>query len=183
MTAVQRVRVPASLAYAILYLYAVTPTVVWILPGLTLVLMGLVLRLWASGYLQKFQGLTVSGPYRWTRNPLYLGSFLFGLGFSIAGSQLWILVLYILVFPALYLPVIRAEERELEGLGDSYKAYRAAVPAFLPRPWYRRALPVDLGSAECGRFRWCQLMENREYRAVVVALVLVAAVVIKMQNA
>ncbi len=181
MTAIQRVRVPASICYAILYLYWAMPTLVWLGPGLVLVLLGLVLRLWAAGHLKKFQGLTVSGPYRRTRNPLYLGSFLIGLGFTVAGAQPWLIGPFLLIFFALYLPVIRMEEREMEGLGDSYKAYRAAVPRFFPLPGSRRVLPPELTLAEGREFQWGRVISNREYRAVVWALIIAAAVLIKIQ--
>ena len=183
MTTVQRVRVPASILYAILYLYWGIPKPGWLGYGLVLVLIGLVLRVWAAGHLKKFQGLTVSGPYRRIRNPLYLGSFLIGLGFTVAAAQPWLIGLFLLIFFALYLLVIRMEEREMEGLGDSYKAYRAAVPRFFPLPGSRRALPPELTSAEGREFRWGRVISNREYRAVVWALILAAAVLIKIQLA
>ena len=179
MTTVQRVRVPASILYAILYLYFAKPELVWLGPGLLLVLMGLALRMWAAGHLKKFQGLTISGPYRRTRNPLYLGSFLIGLGFTVAGAQLWLIGLFLLIFSALHFPVIRMEEREMEGLGDSYRAYRAAVPCFFPLPG--RRLPSELTPAEEREFRWATVTSNREYRAVVWALILAAAVLIKFR--
>ncbi len=151
-------------------------------PGLVLVGLGLVLRIWATGHLEKFQGLTVSGPYRWIRNPLYLGSFLIGLGFTVAGGQLWLIGLFLLIFLALHLPVIRMEERELKGLGAAYEAYRASVPRLLPLPGSRRVLPQELASA--GRdFQWERVISNREYRAVVWALIVAAAILIKMQLA
>ncbi len=180
MTTVQRVRVPASIVYAILYLYWATPELAWLGPGLVLVLMGLALRVWATGHLKKFQGLTVSGPYRWIRNPLYLGSFLIGLGFTVAGAQPWLIGLFLLIFLALHLPVIRLEERELKGLGDSYEAYRAAVPRFFPLSGSGRVLPPELTS-EGREFQWERVISNREYRAVVWALIVAAAILIKMQ--
>ncbi len=180
MTTVQRVRVPASILYAILYLYWAMPKLVWLAPGLALVLMGLVLRVWATGHLKKFQGLTVSGPYRRTRNPLYLGSFLIGLGFTVAGAQPWLIGLFLLIFFALHLPVIRMEERELKGLGDDYEAYRAAVPRFLPLPGSRCELSPELASA-AREFQWGRVLSNREYRAVVWALIVAAAILIKME--
>jgi len=183
MTTVQRVRVPASILYAILYLYCSMPKLVWLGPGLVLVLLGLVLRVWAAGHLKKFQGLTVSGPYRRTRNPLYLGSFLVGLGFTVAGAQPWLIGLFLLLFFALYFPVIKMEEREMEGLGDSYKAYRAAIPRFLSLPGRRRVLPPEATAAEGREFQWERVISNREYRAVVWALILGSAILIKFQLA
>ena len=180
MTTVQRVRVPASILYAALYLYWATPRLAWLGPGLVLVLMGLALRVWATGHLKKFQGLTVSGPYRWIRNPLYLGSFMIGLGFTLAGAQPWLIGLFLLIFFALHLPVIRMEERELKGLGDAYKTYRAAVPRFFPLPGSRRALPSELTS-EGREFQWGRVISNRDYRAIVWALIIAAAILIKMQ--
>ena len=95
MTTIQRFRVPVGFAYALVYLYFAAPRPVWFWAGMLLALVGLAIRIWAAGCLRKFEQLTLSGPYLWSRNPLYLGSFLIGLGFTLAGAQLWLLVVFL----------------------------------------------------------------------------------------
>src|SRR6476660_9023002 len=90
-----RIRVPAGFVFAALYLYFSTPSSwsLWI--GGSLAFVGIVIRAWATGHIRKNDELTVSGPYALTRNPLYLGSFIIGMGFSIAGGNL--------IIPAVFL--------------------------------------------------------------------------------
>ena len=107
MTSVQRIRVPAGFVFAAIYLYFSQPTIDFLLAGLALAAAGLALRLWASGHLEKGTRLAARGPYRWTRNPLYLGSFLMGLGFTLAAVNVWLLGLLLFHFLLIYIPVIR----------------------------------------------------------------------------
>ena len=82
----------------------------------------------------KNSSLATSGPYAYTRNPLYLGNFLLGVGFTI-GSGWWPLgVLFAVLFLGIYLPVMRVESETLIQLfGESYQAYARGVPLFFPR--------------------------------------------------
>src|SRR5689334_19238126 len=80
-------------------------------PGLAVILCGELLRIWAAGHLKKEEILTTGGPYRFIRNPLYLGSLLIGLGFFLISDSYWILLLIALYFLISYIPVIRYEER------------------------------------------------------------------------
>lgn len=129
-------------------------------------LAGLAIRIWAAGHLRKHVALTVSGPYRFTRNPLYFGSFVMGLGFTLASGRLWIPALFLGLFLTVYLPVMRAEVHELESwYGERFRRYTRQVPLFIPsiRPAGRPAQ---------GRFSWAQVRKNREYNAVLGYLLL-----------
>ena len=99
----------------------------------------------------------MSGPYACTRNPLYLGSALMGAGFALAGGS-WILALACLVlFAAIYWPVIRREEEYLRcEFGEVYDRYAQRVPLFLPR--FRRPAGGE-------KFQWKQYRKNHEYEA------------------
>src|SRR5437588_11900332 len=89
----QRWRVPLGFACAGLFLLLAKPMPLTLAAGGAVALAGLALRAWASGHIRKNARLAVSGPYAYTRNPLYLGSFILGLGFTIAASSsLWLLV-------------------------------------------------------------------------------------------
>ena len=65
------------------------PQIKWLVCGVAIAVLGLVVRGYAAGHLRKHQKLATSGPYAFTRNPLYLGSVLLAAGFSVA-SHSWI---------------------------------------------------------------------------------------------
>ncbi len=122
--------------------------------------MGLLLRAYAAGHLRKHKQLATSGPYAYTRNPLYLGSVLLGAGFSVA-SHSWIstalLAAYLMVF---YPAVIRREQAELKTLyGDAFVEYASRVPAFWPRLSPARSMGERFSSA--------LYRQNREYEAAI----------------
>lgn len=165
MTVVQRIRVPAGLAFGfLLFVFAQPrPDLLWI--GMPVAALGAGIRLWASGHLDKWRGVARTGPYRLTRNPLYLGSFLAGLGFAVAAAELWLLVVYLVLFPGVYWPVILREEREmLSHYGDDYAGYAAGVPRFCP---VRFPSLIPAGPGTIARFQWKLFLRNREYRFLV----------------
>ncbi len=165
MTLVQRIRVPAGLAFGILlFVFAQPrPDLFWL--GMPLAAAGASIRLWASGHLDKWRGLARSGPYQLTRNPLYLGSFLAGLGLTVAAAELWLLLAYLVLFPGIYWPVVLREEREmLSHYGSDYAAYAATVPRFCP---LRFPGPTGAGSGTATRFQWKLFLRNREYRFLI----------------
>jgi protein-S-isoprenylcysteine O-methyltransferase Ste14 len=130
--------------------------------GVAIAILGLILRGYAAGYLRKHQRLATSGPYAFTRNPLYLGSAFLAAGFAVA-SHSWISTLLLAVYLAIFYPaVIRREQAELEAhYGASFLEYASRVPAFWPRlPPARAATPEP---AE--RFSWPLYLKNREYEA------------------
>lgn len=177
MTSIQRIRVPAGFLFAVAYVYFARPTWGWWTVGALLAGAGLLLRLWASGHLVKWERLAVSGPYRHTRNPLYLGSFLMGLGFTVASAQPWLVGVFVILFFLIYIPVMRREEDELEqAYPHKFQAYRREVPFFLPRPGaeYGRAHGAS------GNFRWQRVISNREYQAATGYLLVLSVLVAKM---
>jgi hypothetical protein len=147
------------------------------LAGGVIAAVGLVLRALAAGHLVKNQTLAMSGPYAYTRHPLYLGSALVGAGFALAGGS-WVLgAAFVVLFPAIYWPVMRREEEFLRRqFGETYERYAQQVPLFIPR-WRRaglgrtsQAAPLDRGAAfprasRGGAFQWKQYWKNREYEA------------------
>ena len=106
----RRIRVPLGFLFAIVYFWLARPT--WRLLGVggALVILGLLVRALASGHVRKNEALATSGPYAHTRNPLYLGSLTIGIGFAVAARSWWVGILLVLMFFAIYLPVIRSEE-------------------------------------------------------------------------
>ncbi len=159
-TWIQRWRVPLGFLCAALFILFARPRPILLLVGAAISLVGLLLRAWASGHLRKNDALAISGPYAHTRNPLYLGSFIMGLGFTLASGRWPLAILFIALFLGIYLPVMRVESATLSQLfGKSYEAYASAVPLFLPRvtAWRNEELGV--------RFDRSLYMKYREYRA------------------
>ena len=159
-TWIQRWRVPLGFLCAALFVLFAKPRPLTLALGAPISLVGLLLRAWASGHLRKNDALATTGPYAHTRNPLYLGSFIMGLGFTIASGRWWLGVLFVALFLGIYLPVMRVESATLSGLfGESFEAYAAAVPMFLPRVTRYRAAPAAQA------FDQKLYLRYREYRA------------------
>ncbi len=104
--------------------------------GLPLLAAGLAIRLWAAGYLVKDKALALSGPYRYVRHPLYLGTLLAAVSIPLLLHSAWLgLALLLVVIPAYSWQII-SEEKGLDRIfGEAYRDYRRHVPALLPRPW------------------------------------------------
>jgi protein-S-isoprenylcysteine O-methyltransferase Ste14 len=162
-TWMQRWRVPLGFLCAALFLYLARPRPVTLAVGGALAVCGLLLRAWASGHIRKNDRLAISGPYAYTRNPLYLGSFIMGLGFMFAAGHYWWLLggIFMLLFLGIYLPVMRVESATLAELfGTEYARYAEAVPLFLPR-----LTPYRAGADAAVKFDAALYVRYREYRA------------------
>ena len=130
---VVRRRVPLGFAAGAVFFLFARPTAVDIFWGLWPALAGAALRAWASGTIVKNEELTTDGPYRLTRNPLYVGNFLMGLGVAVMGGRLWLVGLFLLVFVPVYHALVRKEEKRLvERYGDYFFSYCKEVPRFIP---------------------------------------------------
>jgi len=139
----------------------------WI--GGAFVLAGLAVRAWAAGVLAKDRELAVSGPYAFTRNPLYLGSLLLGMGAAVAGGRPLFGVVFLGYFALAYGAVMAHEQAGLEvRFRDGYRDYRDSVPGFLPRFSPYRP-PPGLGIETRG-FSLARYMHNREYEAALGAI-------------
>ncbi len=178
----QKIRVPVGSAFGVLCLYFSHPFPSLFYPGMVLVGLGLGIRVWASGHLEKSLKLATGGPYRWTRNPLYFGSFLVGLGFSLAGCQTWLVLLLIVLFITIYVPVMRREEEELLAFGSDYESYRHTVPFFVPRFGKSNAACPQSEPDRYSDFQWRRIILNHEYRAAAGCLILAVMVFLKMQG-
>lgn len=162
-----RLRVSLGWALGILVLYLARPTLGSMALGLPLVALGEIVRLWASGHIEKTQVLATGGPYAHTRNPLYVGSVLLALGLALAAASLGVALAVIAYFAAFYPSVMREEAEFLRRkFPEEYAAWEAAVPAFLPR--------LTAGGPRRSRFSWERVRVNKEWRTAV-ALPLVAA--------
>ena len=169
----QRWRVPLGFACAALFLLFARPNVWTLIVGGGVALPGLALRAWASGHLRKNETLATSGPYAYTRNPLYLGSFLIGLGFTIAAGQVLLIVIFLIMILGIYLPVMRVESATLAELfGKKYARYAKEVPLLFPRlSAYRKQSGI--------KFDRTLYLRYREYRAAIGIVIAWALLVLK----
>ncbi len=171
-----RYRVPLGFVLAAIYLLRARPTPASLALGLPLAFCGLALRAASAGHIEKNARLTTSGPYRWTRNPLYLGSLLLAAGFLWVARDWLIAVLVAALLWGIYLPVIRREEGFLQSrFGAEFNAYCGAVPRFWPRRRSAAGLP---GPAAV--FSWRRYWRHREYNALLGYLLVTLALLVKM---
>ncbi len=111
----------------------------------------------------------VWGPYAYTRNPLYLGSFVIGLGAVAAGGRLWFALVFAVFFAFAYGQAMVQEERTLEQrFGARYRRYAQAVPNFVP--WRRRYRSPDGFGGKRRSFSLARYKRNKEYEAALGAL-------------
>jgi protein-S-isoprenylcysteine O-methyltransferase Ste14 len=122
---IARLRVPLGFVFAALALWLAAPTPRTLQIGLAIALAGEAIRVWAAGHLEKSREVTASGPYAFTRHPLYLGSSVMGLGLAIAAGSAMVAILVVAYLAVTLTAAIRTEERHLtEKFGDRYPAYR-----------------------------------------------------------
>ncbi len=143
--------------------------------SLLLVIPGVWLRGYASGYVKKNAEITMTGPYAYTRNPLYLGSMLIAFGFALAARSLWIAIVLAALFAVIYVPVIRSEEAFLRSKFAGYDAYAEQVPRLIPR--LRPGIAID---SEDGGFSGALYRKHREYNALIGASAIYAALILKL---
>lgn len=169
----QRIRVPLGFLFTIVFVIFARPTPLSLSIGIGFMIVGLLIRGWASGHIKKAETLAVTGPYAFTRNPLYLGSFVLGVGFTAASNVWWLAALFSLLFIGIYLPVMRVEDGDMQSIfGEDFEEYRRHVPLFVPRlvPWKKMS----------GKFDFRLYLRYREYRAAIGGGVAVAALAAKV---
>jgi protein-S-isoprenylcysteine O-methyltransferase Ste14 len=153
-----RLRVPLGFLFGAAVLYLAQPTWPSIALGAIVGLCGQGIRLWAAGHLEKSREVTRSGPYRFTRHPLYVGSSIMAAGVVIASASLAVTVIVFLYMAATIAAAIRTEEAFLrDRFGDQYAAYAESRAPVMPR-----------------RFSLERAWRNREYRAVMGFLLAIA---------
>lgn len=179
----RRIRVPLGFVTAALFLFECAhraPHPIAIAWSLLLVLPGLALRAAASGTVKKNRELTVTGPYAYTRNPLYLGSTMIAAGFAVALLSWLVAVVLAVGFAVIYIPVIFGEERFLRSTFPAFDAYCRSVPRFFPRFTPARlsqTAPSATGRDEVtsdapGGFSLALYRMHREYNAALGAALL-----------
>jgi protein-S-isoprenylcysteine O-methyltransferase Ste14 len=125
-----------SIGVAMIPVYALLahPQLALFAAGAVLVLLGVLVRLYASGYIVKNKALATAGPYSLVRHPLYTGNLLLLLGFTAANGTGWAVLLSAAFWWFYYPPTIDYEDRKLRRLfGEDCAAWQATVPAVIPR--------------------------------------------------
>jgi protein-S-isoprenylcysteine O-methyltransferase Ste14 len=155
---IARLRVTIGFVCAIAVLWLARPTRQSLVAGAVVAIIGEAIRVWAAGHLEKGREVTTSGPYAFTRHPLYLGSTIIGVGLAVACAN-WIVAVLVLAYLAITLTAaIRTEETHLtEKFGGVYPAYRDGRSV-----------------AERRRFSFARAIRNREYRAIAGLLAVIA---------
>jgi protein-S-isoprenylcysteine O-methyltransferase Ste14 len=145
-----RRRVALGFVFAAAVVYFARPTWPSLAAGAAIALVGQGLRLWAAGHLEKSREVTTSGPYQFTRHPLYLGSSIMALGVAVGCRSLLVAGVVALYMGATITAAIRSEEAFLrERFGDAYDAYAESR-----------------GPRVARRFSWARAWRNKEYRAM-----------------
>lgn len=171
-TIARRIRVPLGFGFAVVYLWLAQPALFSLVVGAGLMVSGLLVRGLASGHVQKNQELTTSGPYAYTRNPLYLGSCILAAGAAVAARSWWIVAGMVVMFTVIYLPVIRSEEAYLREHFPDFVEYAGAVPRLWPR--------FTAFRGRTGAFSWDLYRRHHEYNATVGAAGIIAVLAAKM---
>jgi protein-S-isoprenylcysteine O-methyltransferase Ste14 len=173
----RRIRVPLGFLLAVLYFWLARPSWRSLALGGIGVLAGLLIRALASGHVRKNEALATSGPYAYTRNPLYLGSLLMGVGFCVAARSWWVGVALVVMFFAVYLPVIWDEEAFLRRTFPEFEEYARRVPRMLPRlaPGSAREKEGPAG------FSWELYLKHREYNALLGAVGMLIALIARIK--
>jgi steroid 5-alpha reductase family enzyme len=169
----RRIRVPLGFVAALLYLWQLwehKPGLAPIAWSLLLVVPGLLLRGYASGYVKKNSELTITGPYAHVRNPLYLGSILIAAGFAVALMSWQFAVALLVFFLLIYVPVIASEEAFLRDTFLEFEWYCARVPRLIPR--ITPVVAPDGNRGQSGSFSFALYRKHREYNSAIGAILL-----------
>jgi protein-S-isoprenylcysteine O-methyltransferase Ste14 len=165
MRLLARWRVTLGFVCGALVLWLAQPTLNTLVIGLGFAFAGEALRLWAAGHLEKSREITQTGPYRWTRHPLYLGSSLIAIGVAVASASLTVMTIVAIYMLATIPAAIVMEEAHLrEKFGAAYDEYsKSQAPPMTRRFSFRRA-----------RF-------NREHHAIAGVLIGFGLLALKVQ--
>jgi len=161
-----RVRVPLGFVLGAVVLWLAAPTRGTLAAGAVIAVAGELIRIWAAGHLEKGREVTASGPYAWTRHPLYLGSTIIGVGLAVGGGTAVVAAIVLGYLAITLTAAIRTEEAHLtEKFGPTYPQYRAGRTSAKRRFSLQRAI------------------RNREYRAAFGLLAVLAVLFWKTSSA
>ena len=153
-----RWRVEAATFAAVPALALTHPSRRAIVAYLPVLMAGIALRIWARGHFERGR-LATTGPYALVRHPLYIGSFLLGLGVALMTGRPLLPPAFAGAFIAMYWPkALREENWQRARWGADWERYAAAVDPLVPRGLGRRA------SGPGRRFSWSRVVRNGEWQ-------------------
>ena len=151
-------------------IYVAKPTAKSIAIGFFFMMFGTFFRAWASGYINKNMELATDGPYSMTRNPLYFGNFILGVGIAIASNSLYgyiiFAIYYFVFFPAL---IIIEKNRMKKLFGEKYDKWAKHLNSFFP----------SIKKLDFSGFNISFYMKNREYKVIYFTLFIVITLIFK----
>ncbi len=151
-------RIPASIVMALAIIALAHPSRISWLTGVAVISVGEAVRIWASGHIQKNEGVAQTGPYALCRHPLYMGHSLIATGFCIAADSMAAFIIVSLSFLLVYMPTWKHEEAYLISLfGDTYRDFMRTRPAIFPR-WNQGVF--------AGSHSWQLVKQHRELNHV-----------------
>ncbi len=159
-----------------LYVAAIIPGAgrFYVVAGLVLVTLGILLRVWAAGYLIKNRELSQLGPYKFVRHPLYCGSFLLGMGVTLAFTNWFFLLGYLVYFSFLYRLSVHAEEQRLHyQFAENFSSYQRQVNSFF---WSSLVLSRD----DFCRWRLELFRQNKEHWHVLTFMAVLALLAVRV---
>jgi len=168
----RRIRVALGFLFAAFYLWRARPDWWSLAIGGAVAALGVFLRAIASGHVKKNEELAMTGPYAYCRNPLYLGSIIIAIGFAIASRDVWVTCVIVVLFAAIYVPVMHSEEDFLRQHFHEYEDYAQRVPRLIPHTLWWSGLTAGFSRA--------LYQQHREYNAFIGAAAMLAALVVKM---
>jgi len=123
-----------GIAFIVLISAAAQPVRGLFYAGAVLVILGIMVRMWASGHIKKNKVLATDGPYAYVRHPLYVGNITLGFGFAVASGLWWAVPLFVLILAFFYPHAIRHEDEKLhEMFGKDWEQWSEGTRALIPR--------------------------------------------------
>jgi len=142
-------KIPIFIGALLLVIFA-KPNLPGMIVGIILIIIGEGIRIWAAGHLQKNDILTVTGPYAYVKNPLYIGSILITTGFCILADNIYLLAAATFMFCFHYIPYKKRVEgdRLRKIFGSQFEDYDQKVLDYIPRrtPYSSQKNPWRFGS-------------------------------------
>lgn len=176
LTQLRVYRVRVGVLLALVCLYFARPSHHSFIIGIPMLILGEIIRVWASGHILKSSSLTVSGPYSYFRHPLYIGSLIIGIGFAFISKSIGMIICLIIYFALFYPITIIKEEKILqEKFKDSFDTYKDSVSTFFTKSftWY---LP-----GKYSQFKLSLFLLNREYRLMITIILALILLFFKMR--